>query len=393
MSGEGSIYPRDRASPNGRTYRRWVAQVSVGGRDDRHVVRRVCRTRAEAKAALTELTAPRGSRQSLGAYLRSWLDETVGPTVGPRTRASYAAAIVKAEPIAGIPLGDLTVEDVEAWLNRLTAKRHRQTTARPASPKTRRNALTVLRMAIAVAHDRGYVRVNVAKGVRLPRLPRDRRPAMTPALAQRILAATADDRYAAAYTLALCGLRSGEVLGLAWADVDLDAGKVDVRQQVQGVGRDARLVPLKTAASEATVPIPELVVTRLREHRKAQLAERLAAGQPTEDGLVFVTEEGYAVGGSAFTRRFQRLLAAAGLPKLRVHDMRHGVAALLAQAGIHPRIAQQYLRHANVEMTLDRYTAVVQGQEREAADALQRLLGGDVAADPTPPPIAALGPS
>lgn len=278
--------------------------------------------------------APRGSRQSLGAYLRSWLDETVGPTIGPRTRASYAAVIAKAGPIAGIPLADLTVEDVESWLNRLTAQRHNQSTARPAAAKTRRNALTVLRMALGTAHDRGYVRVNVARGVRMPRLPRDHRSAMTPELARRILAATASDRYAAAYALALCGLRVGELLGLAWPDVHLDAGTVDVRQQVQGAGKAARLVPLKTAASEATVPLPPLVVTRLREHRQHQLAERLAAGQPTEDGLVFVTEAGYAVGGPAFTRRFQRLLAAAGLPKLRTHDMRHGVAALLAQAGL-----------------------------------------------------------
>jgi integrase len=361
MRGEGSIYKRVRTSPNGREYTRWIAQVSSGGRQDRHVVRRVCRTRKGAQEALTELMAPRGSRQSLGDFLRSWLDETAGPVIGPRTRSSYAAVIAKTGPIAAIPIGDLTVEDVEAWLNRLTATRH-NARPRPAAPKTRRNALTVLRMALAVAHDRGYVRVNVAKGVKMPRLPRDHRPAMTPDLA-------------AAYALAMCGLRVGEILGLAWEDVDLDAGTVEVRQQVQGAGRAARLVPLKTRSSEATLPIPPLVVTRLREHRASQLAERVAAGRPTEDGLVFVTEAGYAVGGPAFTVRFQRLLAAAGLAKMRTHDMRHGVAALLAQAGIHPRLAQQYLRHATVAMTLDRYTAVVRGSEREAADALEAMLG------------------
>lgn len=71
MSGDGSIYHRDRRRPNGETYRRWVAQVSFGGRDDRRIVRRTCRTKAEAREALAELTQTTSlSRQPLGTYLR-----------------------------------------------------------------------------------------------------------------------------------------------------------------------------------------------------------------------------------------------------------------------------------------------------------------------------------
>ena len=182
----------------------------------------------------------------------------------------------------------------------------------------------------------------------MPRLPRERRVAMTPELARAVLEATKADRYAAAYALALCGLRAGEILGLAWQDVDLEAGSVAVRSSTcRRAGKSARLVQLKTASSEATVALPPLVVTRLEAHRKAQLEERIAAGQPTEDGLVFVTEQGYAVGGPAFTR--------ASSACWRLRDSRRCASTTCAtawprcsaQAGLHPRLAQEYLRHAN----------------------------------------------
>lgn len=373
MSGEGTLYKRERTSPNGRTYVRWIAQVSYGGRTDRHVVRRVRRTRAEAKAALEEMLAPQQqSRQPLGDYLRSWLAESV--QVAPNTVAAYAASIASLDAIATIPLADLTAEDIEAALNRLEARpAHRD--PYPASAKTRRNALAMLRRALGVAHRRGHVLRNVALLVDMPRVPRAQREAMTPEMARKVLAATRKDRYAAAYALALCGLRSGEILGLAWDDVDLKARTADVRWQLVGAGRKAVRAQLKTRSSEAPVPLPAFAVTRLKAHRRSQLKERLAAGQSTEDGLVFLTERGWPVNATSLTKRFQDLLTAAKLPKMRLHDMRHGTATLLAAAGIHPRLAQEYLRHSQVNTTLAVYTHTARGQQREAADALEAMLG------------------
>jgi integrase len=377
MSGDGSVWKRTRKTPDGRQYVRWVAQASFGGRDDRRIVRRVCRTQAEAKDALVDLLAERNvSRQSLGDYLRSWLDETAGPSVSPNTKRGYSAAIASLSAIHDVPLADLTPEHIEAALNRLTAQRKHQAKAAPAAPKTRRNALVMLRRALSVAERRGHITRNVARMVEAPRVPRIPRDALTPARARAILEAVKGDRYEAAYALALCGLRASEVLGLSWSDVDEDAGSALVRFQLVGSGESAQLAQLKTHASEAPVPLPPFVVSRLRAHHEAQRLERIAAGRPTEDGLVFVTERGYAVNGSWLTRHFQKLLTDAKLPTMRLHDLRHGAASLLVEAGAHPRVAQALLRHATSRMTMETYSHTTAAQEREAADLLERMVAG-----------------
>lgn len=375
MSGDGSLYRRERTRPNGQRYVRWVAQLSTGPRDDRTVVRRVRRTKAEARAALDEMLGPQQSSLPLGDYLLRWLDETAAPSVAPNTARGYRAVIASAAPIAPIPLAELTAEDVETWLNRLTARRHGQEHVHPASPKTRRNALAMLRRALDVAVRRDQLAHNVARLVEMPRVPRQSRDALTPAVAKDVLEAVKGDRYEAAYALALCGLRSGEVLGLAWSDVDLEAGSVDVKWQIVGSGKRAQRAQLKTRASEAPVPIPPFVVARLSAHRRVQLAERAAAGQPTEEGLVFLTERGYAVSGSWLTKHFQQLLEAAGLPRLRFHDMRHGAATLLVEAGAHPKVAQALLRHSSSRITMDVYSHTTAQQERAASDLLEEMLG------------------
>jgi integrase len=377
MSGEGSVWKRTRKRPDGREYVRWVAQVSFGSRDDRRIVRRIFTTKAEARDGLAEMLAGRNlSRQPLGAYLRSWLDETAGPSIAPNTRRGYEAVIAEFAPIAAIPIADLTPEDVESCLNRMTARRHGQEEAHDASPKTRRNALAMLRRALSIAERRGHISRNVARMVEAPRVPRNPPEALTPERAREILAAVEGDRYEAAFALALCGLRLSEVLGLAWEDVDETAGSARVRYQIVGSGKTARRAQLKTLASEAPVPLPPFVMTRLRTHHDAQRLERIAAGRPTEDGLVFVTQRGYAVSGSWLTKHFQALLLAAKLPKMRIHDLRHGAASLLAAAGAHPRVAQALLRHASSRTTMDVYTHVTSAQEREAADLLERMVAG-----------------
>ena len=119
----------------------------------------------------------------------------------------------------------------------------------------------------------------------------------------------------------------------------------------------------KTASSAATIPLPSFVVERLRTHLAHLDTERPVV--PIGDSLVFVTERGLAVNGSWFTKHFQALLARAGLPRMRLHDMRHGAASLLVDAGAHPRVAQELLRHApGSRVTMERYAHVTAGQQR-----------------------------
>lgn len=359
MSGDGSIFKRTRTSPNGREYVRWQVQVSTGPRTNRVRTNRTCRTRAEAKRILDELIADQRegrslSRASLGAYLRRWLDETARD-IAPNTRKSYEQALAHLAPLSHISVAELTVEDVEDWRNGL-----------PLGPKSANTYLAVLRSALQVATDRGHVRRNVARLVPLRRLPRQRKEAMTAESARAILAAVKEDRYAAAYALALCGLRVSEVLGLAWADVAPDSSSVRILWQLDGSGKTATRRKLKTDSSEATLHLPRFATELLEQHRK-----RLPKGQ-----LVFLTPKGYPVErGWLGGLHLKALLRAAGLPEMSIHDLRHGTATLLAAEGVPLRVSMAYLRHTSSRIHVETYQHVSAAQERAAAEALQRAVG------------------
>lgn len=380
MSGEGSIFRVVRTRRDGTTYVRWRAEVSQGGRESRRTTNRLCRTRHEAVAALDQLRADtrdglRLSTLDLGTYLRAWLDDTARPNVSPNTYRGYRAVLGHLEPIAHIPLVELAAEDIERCLNGMTAQRHRQVKdPTPASPKTVRNVQVMLRVALAHAEQRGHVRRNVARLVKLRRVPTVRREGMTPETARAILEAVSGDRYEAAYVLGFAGLRASEVLGLAWSDIDWEARTVDVRHQLSGSGVSAVRVQPKSLASSAPVVLPASVLELLRAHQHAQRQERIAAGVETEEGLVFLTLAGVAVNLSWYSKHFRALVVAAGLPPMSVHQLRHGTVSLLAGANVPQKVTQEYVRHAQSRTTTDVYTHSTRAQHRQAADTLDAIL-------------------
>ena len=366
MSGDGSIFKRTRTSPNGKEYVRWQVQVSAGPRSHRVRTNRTCRTRAEAVATLRELIADQRegrslSRLPLGDYLRRWLDETERD-LAPNTRRGYGDALEHLRPLFHVTVSELTADQIEACCNRMVNRK----TGQPLAAKTVRNAQIMLRSCLESATQRGHVRRNEAKLVPLRRLARVRKSALTADHAKAVLAAVRADRYAAAYALALCGLRVSEVLGLAWADVADDCSSITVRWQVLGSGRRAVRRRLKSEASEAPLALPGFATSLLLAHKRM-----LPKGQ-----LVFVTAEGYAVERSWLNRHLGRLLEQAGVERLTIHELRHGAATLLAAEGVHPRVAQAYLRHATSRVTQEVYTHTTAAQERGAAEALERAVAG-----------------
>jgi integrase len=371
--GEGSVFPR--ASDGA-----WIAQLSIGPRSDRTYVTRSARTRVEAIRKLAELKADRQagldlSKQSLGDYLRKWLAESARPTVSDNTMRGYEDALLHLAPIADLRLTRLTAEDIERCCNAMVTHRlHAREQAR-ASPKTIRNVQVMLRRALGQAELRGHIRRNPAKLVPLRRVPRSSIDALTPAIAGAILRAIRGDRLEAAYALSFMGLRSSEILAIARSDLDLESMSLRVRHQVAGSGRHAQLVETKTAASAATIPLPPFVVERMQAHLESQRAERPIV--PIGDWLIFVTRAGLAINGSWFTKHFQALLRHAGLPTMRLHDMRHGAASLLVDAGAHPRVVQELLRHApGSKVTMERYAHVTARQQRLVADLLEVAVNG-----------------
>jgi integrase len=171
-------------------------------------------------------------------------------------------------------------------------------------------------------------------------------------------------------------MRQGEVLGLRWSDVDLDAGQLTIRQTLQHAGKRPRFAEPKTSRSRRTLALSDVAIAALRAQRSAQLQERLLAGSRWQDyGLAFTSTIGTPMMPGDLTKRLQRLLAAAGLPRLRYHDLRHGTASLLTAQGIHPRTIMEILGHSTIAVTMNTYAHVAPALQREAARSLDAVLG------------------
>lgn len=188
----------------------------------------------------------------------------------------------------------------------------------------------------------------------------------------------ADRLYAAWLLLATTGLRRGELLGLKWQDVDLDAGRIVIRHALMSVGGKLSVSAPKTSKSRRGLSLDATTTAALRAHRGRQLQERLAWGPDYQDaGFVFCREDGTPVRPDSFSRRFQTLAGTAGLPVIRVHDVRHTYASIALTAGTHPKVVADRLGHSTIGTTLDTYSHVVQSlEEHAAARVASVILGG-----------------
>lgn len=235
-----------------------------------------------------------------------------------------------------------------------------------------------LRRALGQALKWDLVARNVATLVDPPRVVRPEVQPLTPEAAKALLEAARGDRLSALYTVALAlGLRQGELLGLRWADVDLDNGFLHVRRALQRIDGKLQLVEPKTAKSRRTIAMPAFVVAALREHRLRQGLERMFVGEGWQDafGLVFTTAIGTPLDEGNVRRQFKRLLAKAGLPDMRFHDLRHSCASLLLAQGLSLRAIMEVLGHSQIALTANTYTHILPQMQREAADAMDRFFG------------------
>lgn len=176
-----------------------------------------------------------------------------------------------------------------------------------------------------------------------------------------------------------CGLRRDEVLGLTWAEIDLDEGIAYVRETQTGDGP-------KSEAGVRVVPIPAPAIEALRAWRKIQAAERLAWGPDWADdrGLVFTREDGTEVPAQWASVRFETLAYRVGLPPVRFHDLRHGTASLMKAAKIDTKYISAMLGHSRTSFTDSQYVSLFPEIQKAAANAAAavvprkgRAAGGD----------------
>jgi integrase len=208
----------------------------------------------------------------------------------------------------------------------------------------------------------------------------------TPAQLGKFLDHIAGDRlYALFHLVAFRGLRRGEACGARWVDLDFDDGVLSVAKQLTIVDRTVKEGQPKTQSSDAPVALDKATLDLLRLHRKRQKEEKLAwSGSWTETGRIFTREDGTELKPDWLSEYFERLAFAAGLPPIRLHDLRHGAATLSLAAGNDMTTTSRMLRHSSLSITSDTYTNVLPELAREAAEASVALV---------PRAVVAAGPS
>ena len=242
------------------------------------------------------------------------------------------------------------------------------------SPQSRKDARATLRAALTCAVEEEIITRNPVAVIRVPALRKSKRRVWIVDEARRFLESArhdCDPLYAAYVLIVVLGLRKGEVLGLTWDRVDLDAAELYIGEQLQRVKGPLIRRPVKSESSEAPLPMPELCVTALMLRHERQSAEHERAGDAwIETGLVFTTRRGTPLE----PRNFDRRIVNADVPRITRHSTRKTCGSLLAALDVHPRVAMQILRHSRVAITMEIYTEVPSTATREALRRLGQWL-------------------
>lgn len=360
----------------------------------RQVTRSGFPTRSAALAALAEdlelheagLDGAR--RMTVAEYLETWLAGK--RSLRPRSAQGYRAHLnLYLVPYLGqIKLADLRPAHLDLMFSDLLASPSR-------GAATVRRIHATLRSALNSAVKRRLIHYNPALHIELPSATRTPTQVWTPAELSRFLATAASERVGVLFrVVALAGLRRGEVLGLRWEDMDLEVGLLRVTQQLQIIGGVVGFVPPKSRSGVRTVPLDPETVRQLRCWRERQAAERAEWGDGYQDlGLVFTWENGLPLTPDHAYRLFLRLTQRAGLPRIRLHDLRHTSASLALAAGVPLKVVSDRLGHSSIGITADLYTHVVPAVSRDAADRMAVLLEEASSAQIGAPPGRAAGPT
>ncbi len=363
--GEGSLYKRKDGL--------WVAQMFAQGTK----VYKYTKTQGEARDWLREIRNQlkggltlSAAQITLESFLQQWL-ESHRVSIRPKTMQQYEQIVHQylAPGLGRIKLSELRPDHIQTLYN-----------AYLRQGKSERTVLlihAVLNRALNQALKWGLIVRNPVQGTTHPKLRRREMSTLTDSQVRDLLRAVKGSRYEALYLLDVStGLREGELLGLRWSDLDWTTRRLQVQRQLQRL-RGGGLVfsEPKSQAGKRAVVLSPIVVSRLRSHRVIQAYEKLFAGEQwQENDLVFPSSIGTPWDPRNLYKHFKILLKQAALPNIRFHDLRHTAATLMLQQGIHPKVVQERLGHADISLTLSTYSHVLPDIQEEAADKFDLLL-------------------
>jgi integrase len=304
-------------------------------------------------------------------YLNRWLTDSVKDTVRQRTYERYESLVrVHIVPTLGrVKLKNLTPAHVRGF--------YREKLDSGLAPRSVLHLHRTFSKALKQAVDDGLIPRNAAASVRPPQPRKEEIQPLSREQVHTFLETVSGDRLEALYVVAItAGLRRGELLGLKWEDLDLDAGMLQVRRTLSET-REGRIFEAPKSGKGRGVRLTRRATAALRAHRKAQLEEKLGRGSLwQENGLVFASETGTPIQGRNMMRHYKIRLERAGLPStFRFHDLRHTCATLLLKQGVHVKFVQELLGHSDVALTLNVYSHILPDMGDAAAGAMDDALG------------------
>lgn len=376
--GAGSVYPRKDG--------RYVASIKDPVSGNR--IERYAKTEKEAGKLLEDLrfqikqnTLATGPRQTVEQYLTTWLEDVHKPEV-EKISYIHQSGLVRNHLIPALghlQLKSLTAQHVQQLYTSLFKKGY--------SPGTIHGIHCVLHKALKNAVKWKLVSSNVSDQVTIPRNKKGSEGeeevacALTAEQALHLLKVSRGHPLEAFIALALVtALRHGELTGLRWKDIDLEKRRLSVKRTVTQDWKYGFIVgDPKSKTSRRNIQLPQFVVNALIRHREMQLERKHKAGDRWEENdLVFPNRYGRYQQPSHTAIRFHKLLEQAGLPRIRIHDLRHTTASLLILVlKMPPKLVQELLGHSTLDMTMDIYTHADEAQQREMMDAFDRFLESD----------------
>jgi integrase len=312
------------------------------------------------------------SAMTLNDFLDKWLAESASLKIRARTLNGYESLLKchVRQKLGAKRLSDIQLLEVQKLYNEMNKASY--------SPKTIRHVHNVLASAFKQAVKWKMLMQNPCDFCDLPRQVKTEMKCFTPDEAKLFLEAAESEKFYALFYLAIeTGMRPEEYLGLKWQDIDFEQRSLSVqRALVEKKGGGFIFDELKTSRSRRSIPLSNSVINVLKIHRRIQLEARMKIGANYQNyDVVFASEVGTPMMHRNLLRRhFKPLLVKAGLPDIRLYDLRHTTATLLLSAGQNPKIVSERLGHASIVLTLDTYSHVLPTMQRDATNEIEAIF-------------------
>jgi integrase len=312
---------------------------------------------------------------TISEWIDTWLEVYIIPNVSPTTLSRYQGMIKRyIKPIIGhIQVQQLNTLAVQAWVNGLKIS---PSSGKPMAAATVKHAYHVLKGCMDKAVLAGIVPRSPCVGIKLPKGQKKAAIIYDELQIKQLIDAAKDTEIELVIDMELClGLRTGELLGLWWQDIDWDKNQVHiVRNRVVVNGKSVVKEP-KTANSVRTIDMPAQLMQKLRKHRLNCKANQLLLGSAYEvNDYIIVHPDGKPIYPEYLSQMLTKLQKKANLPQCRFHDLRHLCATIMLLQGVNVKVAQERLGHKDIATTMNIYSHVLPSSAREAAEKIGSLV-------------------